>query len=263
MTIAAGDGARYPVLDIHQHIPVHVGEFDRDREARLAFMDHFGIDQACVSPPVLAPHPIPSYELNRRVSAYARESPERFPFTLGTVDIRGDETELRELESFQERGLCGVVWHHMFQGTFLDDPRMMDALEYCDANGLPAFIHVITGSLLESPWRLARVCERFPGVSFVAMDALSSPHQADWTIEMARNLPNLLVDTAVLASYGNAVEKFAEAVGSDRLLVGTDFEASPKAFSFPYAIFEVLHSSLSADAKHDVLARNARRLLVS
>jgi predicted TIM-barrel fold metal-dependent hydrolase len=261
VTVSADDGTRYSVLDVHQHISIEVGEFDRDRPARLAFMDRFGIDQACLSPPNLAPRTISSHELNRRVSAYAKTAPERFPFALGTIDVRGGDAELEELGSFPSLGLCGVVWHHMFQGAFLDHPLMTSALEYCEATRLPAFIHVITGSLLESPWRLGRLCERFPKVSFVAMDALSSPHQADWTIEMARHLPNLFADTAVLASFGNAVEKFAEAVGPERLLLGTDFETNPKAFSFPYALYEILHSSLPADAKQEVLGASARRLL--
>lgn len=262
MTIAAG-GGEFRVLDVHQHIPAEPGEFERDRSARLAFMDRFGIDQACVSPPVLVSHTLRSGDLNQRVSDYARGCPDRFPLALGTIDVRGGEAELLELESFARLGLKGVVWHHMFQGTFLDHPLMEPALQFCDRAGLAAFVHVIAGSLLEAPWRLARLCERFPAVSFVAMDALSSPHQADWAIELAAHLPNLYADTAVLASYGNAVEKFAERVGADRLLLGTDFDTLPKAFSFPYSLFEVAHSSLDADAKEKVLAGNARRLLAA
>jgi predicted TIM-barrel fold metal-dependent hydrolase len=151
----------------------------------------------------------------------------------------------------------------MFQGAFIDDPRIIPALAYCNRTGLPAFIHVVTGSLLEAPWRLARLCERFPHVRFVAMDALSSPHHADWCIEMARRLPNLFADTGLLASYGNPIEKFVDAVGPDRLLLGTDLETAPKSFSFPYAVYEVLHASLPRDTKQAVLAGNARRLLAA
>jgi len=264
MSVSVADGAEtYFVLDVHQHIPIEEDAFERDRIQRVAFMDRFGIDQACVSPPVLPPRSVSTAELNMRVNAYARALPDRFPFALGTIDIRGGEAELRELESFQSLGLRGVVWHHMFQGAFLDHPQMTLALEYCRRTGLAAFVHVIAGSLQESLWRLARLCEDFPEVSFVAMDALSSPHQADWAIEVGRRFPNLFADTGVLASYGNAVERFTAAVGPTRLLLGTDFDTSPKAFSFPYAVFEVVHSTLSAQAKQDVLAGNARRLLGS
>ncbi|MGH7862035.1 MAG: amidohydrolase family protein [Candidatus Dormibacteraceae bacterium] len=262
--MAVADGSNsYAVLDVHQHVPVDEEAFEQDRIARVGFMDRFGIDQACVSPPVLPPRRVSTADLNRGVSHYARAFPDRFPFALGTMDIRGGDKELQELESFRRLGLSGVVWHHMFQGAFLDHPLMSSALEYCRRAGLPAFIHVMAGSLLESMWRLGRLCEAFPEVSFVAMDALSTPHQADWAIEAACHFPNLFADTGVLTSYGNPVERFAAAVGPERLLLGTDFDTSPKAFNFPYAVYEVVHSTLTTRAKQDVLAGNARRLLGS
>jgi predicted TIM-barrel fold metal-dependent hydrolase len=262
VTIAA-DGDDFQVLDIHQHIPAEPGEFERDRSARLAFMDRFGIDQACVSPPVLAPRTVSSAELNRRVSAYASARPDRFPVAFGTIDVRGGDAELALLENFSELRLRGVVWHHMFQGAFLDHAAMDPALEFCAGHRLVALIHVIVGSLAESPWRLARLCERHPTATFVALDGLSSPHQADWTIELAAHLPNLFADTGVLSSFGNAVEKFAERVGSDRLLLGTDFDTLPKSFSFPYPLYEVAYSSLDGPAKQNILAGNARRILAA
>lgn len=260
MSVADGEGRQYRVVDVHQHIPAGRDHFAADLAARVEFMDRFGIDEACVSPPVLASRSITTRELNRGVAEYVRQYPERFPYGLGTIDVRGGEAELKELDVIRDLGLRGVVWHHMFQGAFLDHPLMEEALRHCERQHLPAFIHVIVGSLLESPWRLARLCDRFPGVTFVALDGLSSPHHATWMIELARECRNLMLDTAVLTSYGNPIERFVEANGGERLLLGTDFDVDPKPFSFPYPIHEILHSSLNPSVKAEALGENARAL---
>ena len=262
MTIVSDSNA-FEVLDVHQHIPLEMGEFERDRSARLAFMDKFGIDQACVSPPVMPPHTVSTGELNQRVCAYSEARPDRFPYAFGTIDTRGGDAELYQLESFARLRLRGVTWHHAFQGTFLDHPSMDPVLTFCASHQLLAIVHLIVGSLLESPWRLARLCERHQSVTFVALDGLSSPHHAEWTIEMASHLPNLYVDTGVLSSFGNPVEKFVDRIGPDRLLLGTDLDTLPKSFNFPYPLFEVAHSSLAAQDKCKILADNTRRLLTA
>jgi predicted TIM-barrel fold metal-dependent hydrolase len=260
VSVSDVDGREYRVIDVHQHVPADVRRFEVDLVARLEFMDRFGIDQAILSPPVLASGTVSSAESNRRVVEYMALCPDRFPYGLGTIDLRAGEVEVDELQLIQDLGLSGVVWHHMFQGVFLDHPVMNDVLGHCGRLGLPAFVHVIVGSLLESPWRLARLCEMMPHVTFVALDGLSSPHHAAWMIDLAHHCPNLMLDTAVLTSYGNPVERFVEANGSERLLLGTDFECEPKPFSFPYPLYEIVHASLDATQRAQILGDNAHSL---
>src|SRR4051812_42750635 len=119
--VAACDpqGRAYAVLDVHQHVPVEPDAWDHDLAERLAFMDRFGIQEACVLPPAVRP-PGESVEvLNERVAAYREREPTRFPVALGTADLMAAEATRRgQVRQLRELGLSGVIWHHMFDGQF-------------------------------------------------------------------------------------------------------------------------------------------------
>jgi predicted TIM-barrel fold metal-dependent hydrolase len=255
------EGNEYAVLDIHQHLPMDPSAWDGDLRARLAFMDRFGIAEACLLPPSLR-NGVPAHTLNERVAEYRRRAPERFPVAMGTTELQAEpRVRLRQLRGLKELGLSGVVWHHMFEGEFMDWPATIEAVDFCASEGLQVVVHAIVGSLAEAPWRLGRICRRFSEVNVIALDALSSPHHGQAMIELASDHPNLVLDTSVLTSFGNLVERFVDANGPDRLVFGTDFEANPKSFSFPYPLAEVLHCELSVESKARILRGNLARIL--
>jgi len=57
------------------------------------------------------------------------------------------------------------------------------------------------------------------------------------------------------------LETFVARVGAERLLLGTDFYSSPKLFSHPFPLYEILASDLSDADCALALGGNARRLL--
>jgi len=256
------DGNEYAVLDIHQHLPMDPSGWDADLAARLAFMDRFGIAQACLLPPSIRDNGAGADALNERVAAYRDRRPDRFPVAMGTTELRAAPRErLAQLEHLKGLGLSGVIWHHMFEGDFLDWPATLETVEFCAAEGLQVVVHVIVGSLLEAPWRLGRICRRYPEATFIALDGLSSPHHGQLMIDLASEHPNLVLDTSVLSSFGNLVERFVAANGAGRLVLGTDFEANPKSFAFPYPLAEVLHADLTVEDKALILRGNIARIL--
>jgi predicted TIM-barrel fold metal-dependent hydrolase len=254
------EGNEYAVLDVHQHVPTDAAAWDSDLRERLIFMDRFGISQACVLPPAVRPAGATVDAMNESVSAYQRATPDRFPVALGTVDLMVDEKTRRgQVGRLRDLGLSGVIWHHMFDGQFMDWPSTCEAIDECRALDLRVFVHVMVGSLLEAPWRLGKLCEQFPDLRIVALDGLSSPHHGQAMIELARQYPQLVLDTSVLATFGNLLRRFVEVNGDERLVFGTDFE--PNAFSFPYPLAEILHNpALGPESRAKVLRHNAARV---
>jgi predicted TIM-barrel fold metal-dependent hydrolase len=253
------DGTGYRVVDVHQHLSDDADDDRADACARRRFMDRFGIDAAFLLPPVLGSARASADRLNERVASYCEIDRERFPVGIGTVELGASErATLGQVRRAGELGLQGIAWHHLFLGEFLDSPATVRAVEVCCAAGVDVFfVHVVASSLLEAPWRLSRLCGHFPDVTFVVLDGLSSPHHGQGMIELARSHRNVVLDTAVLSSYGNLVERFVEANGDDRLVFGSDYAVVPKPFCFPYSLAEILHSDLPTASKARILSDNA------
>jgi predicted TIM-barrel fold metal-dependent hydrolase len=255
------EGNSYKTFDIHQHISYDGALDDGDLHARLGFMDRFGITQSCLLAPARRAPGHSVEENNDRLASYRKRQPERFPVAVGTIDLRAAEAaQMDQLDQLFALGLRGVVWHHLLEGEFLDSTATARTIAACKERQLNVFLHVVAGSLTEGVWRLHNLCELFPDTTIVALDGLSAPDHGLAMISLAHDHENLVLDTGVLSSFGNLVERFVEVNGDDRLMLGTDFCATPKGFSFPYALAEILYSGLSPVSKAKILFDNARRL---
>jgi hypothetical protein len=265
---------QFPVLDLHHHLGPDECSLATDPTSsspvfpeRIAIMDRFGIDQAVLMPPNSASGG-PSMSLaNDCVAAAVRREPARFPAGVARIDLAEGLTAAKsELHrAAEELGLRGAVWHHRFQGVFLDHPDMPELVRTCGTLGLPAFIHVIEGSSLESPWRLERILESVADGAVVALDAFSSWDRAGEITAIAGRHDNLWCELGALSAVaGNHVERYVETVGPERLLLGTDlFMAGGRSMTYqvPFAVLEVVHLNLGAAAKRAILYDNAAGLL--
>lgn len=248
------------VVDVHQHLRCHDHVDEADLADRIDFLDRFGIDQACLSPPSVPPPDSSARQMNRVVAEYRRRDAARFPAAFGVVEMSASlDEQLVQLQEMAELGLSGVIWHHMFAGAYLDSPATLTLAEHADTLGLTVFVHTIVGSLLEAPWRLNAICERAPEAPIVVLDGLSGFHHGLSVIELAQRWPQIHLDTAVLCAYGNLLERAVDALGDERILFGSDY--AQDAFRFPYALGEITHARLPEASRARILGGNARRLL--
>ncbi len=267
---------QFRIFDLHHHVGSlemvaqagerrSAGDPAEDARIRLAFMDAHGIEQALLMPANGYPTPdgiADTRRVNDAMALYRDRHPDRFPAALGTVSPLEGDGSLDEIDRcIDELGMRGIVWHHRFQGTAIDHPRMTLLLERLQRHDVPAFIHIIADSKLESPWKLEMIADRFPALTFVALDGFSSPDHAHWMPYLASKHPNIVFDTGVMVPVSHMVENFVRTVGADRLLLGTDFYSSPKLFSHPFPVYELLASDISDEDCSKILGDNARRLL--
>jgi len=262
------------IIDAHQHLgnmPINPQateplDLKRNLAKRIGFMDRFGIDQAIMLPSNAQAAPRGAEDrarANDMIAEYIARAPGRLIAGLGTVHPADGDLALEEVvRCVRDLGLRGIVWHHRFLGVRIDHPGMHAILDLLAELRVPAFVHVIAESQLESPWRLEGVAEAHPDVQFVALDGFSSADHAGWMFQIARRRANIHFDTGVATSVGHKFREFIEELGPDRLLLGTDLYCEPELFAAPFPLLEIRdHLDLSEHVKAQVLGGNISRLL--
>ncbi len=190
--------------------------------------------------------------------------PDRFLCGVAHVDLGAGAAECARVidQAVTGLGLRGVAWHHRFQGAYLDHPAMPGLLRQCARLGVPALIHVISGSGLEAAWRLGALLRACPDTTICALNAFSSTEQAGEVTELARHHGNLVCDLGAMISVaGWLIRRFVNTVGPGRLVFGTDLYMTPRTWYAPGPLYEVLHMDIPAAAKQQILAGNAVTML--
>lgn len=195
------------------------------------------------------------------VNNFAVESQSGNLFCFGSV-FPMSENALEEMERIKAMGLYGVKFHPDYQGFLLEDPHALPLYAKAEKLGLPVAFH--TGFDPCSPYlihchpaALARVAERFPGLTIIAahMGGMELPRDA------ARYLAgreNVYFDTAFASHFLNP-EQFTELVrlhGVDRVLFATDCPWS----TVPDELALLRAANLTEEEREKIAWKNAARL---
>jgi uncharacterized protein len=241
-----------PILDLHHH----VGALDAgggasgetrvhdDRASRVELLDSLGITAAAVMPSLqyLRPHGIiDTQRVNDAIADYRDADIRRFPLAFGTTEpLHGEEIAREEIRrAVRDRGLDGVVWHHRFHGVFLDDRRMHPLLDECEAQGVPALVHLFGESDMEAPHALEAIAEAHPALTFIALDAFSGYEQTAAVLGVARRCPNVYLETAGCVPLTRVLGRVIAELGPERLLFGTDCYTEPRMWNEPTGFREL------------------------
>lgn len=242
--------------------PDEPDDAERD-DPRASFMDEHHIDGVFVLPGATGVTAASAPGMNDGVASYRAGNPDKFIAGFATCDPTDVDAAVREIDrAVAELDTDGFVFHHHFQGTIINDQRMWPILAAIQRHRRPVFIHIVSGSILEDPWRLTELAESFPEVTFVGLDGFSSPGVAGEMVGIAQRCPNVLFDTALLTSVAHGLEQFIESVGPDRLLLGTDFYTSPRLYQVPFPLYELINLGLADDELAAILGGNAKRLIL-
>ncbi|MCL8207335.1 MAG: amidohydrolase family protein [Actinomycetia bacterium] len=261
------------IVDVHHHVGVlslsevrgtKVEPF-ADLSSRLALMDEHGIAQACLFPANSYPQAqgiLDTQRQNDYIAEYRARRPDRFPAACAVVEPLHGEAAVREVRRvFEELGVNGLVFHHRFQGGPINAANMYPILDAARGYHRPIFVHVIAESQLESPWRLEELADAYPDVTFVALDAFSSPSQSQWMSYIATKHANIYFETGAMTSVGNRLAMFLARHGSDRLIYGSDCYMTPRGYAVPHPKNELLALGLARDDLERIFWRNAYRVL--
>ena len=253
---SSGRSADCPVIDVHGHMgPWPAIWFPRgDTDSMIHTMDQCGVrllvfchHGALMSPDIG----------NAANVAAVRQYPGRLRAYLGINPHYPDVTaaDLAAFDGLRDVfvGLKLLSDYHLVPW---DDRAYEPAWRFADDRGLIVLGHTWRGSPFDGPEQIRRAAERYPNIRLLLGHSINN----DWpaAAEIAAAFPNVYLElTSVMRNRG-AVEGFVAAGLSGKLLFGTDLPW----FDPHHEIGCLLSADISDDDRHNILHRNAERLLV-
>ncbi len=259
------------ICDIHHHLgslsggSLQEGEgwMDRDYASRLAMMDENHVDFVAILAAtgyIQADGIKATMRVNDTIAEYRRRDPKRFPVAAGIVEPLHGSASLAELERIKhELHLEGVVWHSRFQGVAVDHQLMRPLLKKVAELRLVPFLHTNGESNLEAAWRLERLANEFPEITFIALDGFWGSAHSQMVLEIAKRTPNIIWDNSGGHRQG-FLRRFVEEAGSHKLVLGSTYYSSPPSYRKNRELEAILESGMREEDMANVLALNVKRL---
>ena len=272
-----GYSSTCPLIDVHCHMGSFPGIYlpNASPEAMLRTKKRYGVKRLVAVPhPAMLADPV-------RGNAWMQEVIDTYPDDfLGYWAINPHYQDLihEGVHNFENtRGFVGFKFLPDYHAYPLDGPRYEPVLEYANDRRLLVLIHTWGLSAFNSPKQVARVAERFPN----AVLLMGHSGYGEWDVSLAigRDYPNAYLEltcvyaahdwsvlpggsTAVLPMLGclsvnGIIERMVEVATSKKILYGTDLPW----YSPMYAAGSILFAHIDDEARHDILHRNAERLL--
>jgi uncharacterized protein len=177
----------------------------------------------------------------------------------------------------QARGFVGLKLLPDYHTCALTDRKYADALAFAEERGLLVLIHTWGGSAFNPPEMVAEVAARYPHARFL----MGHSGFGAWEVStaIARDLPNAYLElTAVYIAHdfsqqpsgsgtpvalpsclsvNGIIEYMVQRATSKKVIFGTDMPW----YSPHFVAGAVLFARIDDEARHDILHRNAERLL--
>lgn len=272
-----GRSERCPLIDMHGHWAPFGGSFlpCASEQNMLESLHRTGVKHiVCSSSDALLADP----ECGNRVMEKAIA---RSPDVLSgywSVNPNYPNLAARAPEDLQKsNGFVGFKFLPDYHAYPVTGDRYRSALEHANEKSLLVLVHTWGGSTFDSPQMLGEVAAKYPRANFL----MGHSGYGDWvaSVRIARELSNVFLElTAVYAAHDFAMqpngsgtplallscmqvngilEYMVSEAGSNKVVFGTDMPW----YSPHYAAGAVLYAKISDDARHDILHRNAERLL--
>lgn len=238
-----------PYIDVHGHFGTwmetavpHSLDYDRV----IAEMDRWGCDQVWMS----ASEPgfgAPMRDKNDTVLALAQAHPDRIlPYC--TLSANEPDRCLAELQRCLAYPRCiGVKMHRYEQPAYtLKSDVIQPILAILNERRLVYINHAFI-NLPDLEWALAR----YPNLTFI------NGHMAHHLMELAERFANLYVCSCAAMLPDEMAGVVRRAGGSEKLLVGSDFNL----FCLAFGPGMLAYSNMKEEDKLNILGRNALRIL--
>ena len=240
------------VIDFHGHQSPwdFLGAFD-DAPTMLGAMDACGIDRACLFNIWHIDAHIGHEELAKFVSRH----PSRFigfAYASALSDNMVEETR-RVLDQHK---FAAIKTYPPSGNIPINDPRWDQLYDLANERELALITHTGMEPAAE-PKYLADVAPRFPRVKFVAGHSGNIASQRRQAIEVAKQYPNIYLETCSSFRTPGVIEQLVKEARSDRILFGSDIPVmDPRC-----QIGKIITADISDDDKRLILGQNAKRLL--
>ena len=252
-----GRSDAWPVIDMHGHMGPWPGIwFPRaSAESMVHTMDQAGVRMLCFCHHAALLSP----DIGNAANVEAvRKFPDRLRAYFG-INPHYPEMIARDLAGWDDHRdvYVGIKLLSGYHGVAMDAPAYEAAWRFADEHKLLALCHTWGNTQFNSRSHVSHVAQRYPNVRILMGHSLYGCW--DDAIAVGREFPHVYLElTSVLRNRG-VLESFVEAGLSGQILFGTDLP-----WFDPHAdIGAVLGADITDGDRHNILHRNAERLLAS
>lgn len=224
-------------------------------DSLVKLMDKHGIDKACLSSWSHIYDPVRG---NDEVFQAMQKHPKRIiGFCVLSPRLRshGGRDMAGEIDRcVQKFGMKGIKVHPLANEFYADSPALDPALEKAKEYGLPVLFHSGTDSH-SHPRVLGNTAKRHPDVN-ILLGHMGQEACFD-AIDVARENPNIFLDTTYSPDYRGLIELAVKQVGADRIVWGSDIPALEVAVE----LMKVKCVDISEKEKSMIMGGNMARIL--
>ncbi|MBO3803303.1 MAG: amidohydrolase family protein [Candidatus Brockarchaeota archaeon] len=249
-----GRSSSCPVIDMHGHYGPFQGIYfpSSSAEAMVKTMDRAGVRMiVCSSHASL----IDPGRGNPLMAEVVKKYPDRFR-AYWAVNPNYPKIIERDLLDYEKReGFVGFKFLADYHKYPITGPNYRPVLEYANRRGLLVLVHTWGHSEFDSPSHLAEIAERYPEAKFL----MGHSGYGEWekSVSVSREHANVYLELTAAYAVNGYVEKMVNEAGSEKILFGTDLPW----FDPHYGIGCILFSRIDDGDRHDILHRNAEKLL--
>ena len=242
-----------PVIDMHQHMGPFQGIYlpNSSAEAMIRTMDRCGVKMGvfCSHAALIDP------EENVRMVDVIERYPDRFR-AYWCINPNYPERIEDDLDRFSRmKGFVGFKFLSDYHKYPITGANYKPALEYADENELLILMHTWGGSPYDSPAHVEKIAKKYHKVKIL----MGHSGFGEWekSIQVARDYPNVYLELTAAVRVNGLIELMVRGAGSEKILFGTDLPW----FDPHHGIGCILYSRITDEDRHNILHRNAERLL--
>jgi len=192
---------------------------------------------------------------NIEMTKVVQRYPQRFR-AYWVVNPNYPERMQRELSEFAETdGFVGFKFLSDYHKYPVTGTGYEPALRYADEHGLLVLMHTWGHSSYDSPSLVEQVAERY--TNLVLLMGHSGYGEWEKAIQVAQQYLNVYLELTAAYSVNGVIESMVRQAGSHKIVFGTDLPW----FDPHYGIGCVLFSRITDEDRHNILHRNAERLI--
>lgn len=272
-----GRSVACPIIDMHGHIGPFYGAYlpSAPLDRMLRSLERCGVQRI-----VCSHHVAISYDVERGnalIQDVIDAHPDKF---LGYWVINPNYPDIieKDLRTFdQRRGFVGIKFWPDYHLVPVTSPKYAPALEYANEHDLLVMVHTWGESPFDAPGLVGQIAQRYPKARFL----MAHCGHGEWetAVSIARDLPNVYLDLTSVpnphdftlmpggslmprapvggAQVNGIIEYMVETAGSKKVVFGSDLPW----YSQHYHAGAILFARITDEARHDILHRNAERLL--
>jgi len=249
-----GKSESCPVYDMHAHYgPSRVIWFPtQDADTMVRTMDQCGVRML-----FLVSHT--SLSDPRRGNPINVEAVRRHPDRLRAywaINPNYPKVIAADLKEFpKSKEFIGFKFLSDYHRYPIDGENYRPVLEYAEATRGLILMHTWGFSQYDGPKLVEKVAQKYPNVTILM--GHSGCGEWDVSIRVAREHPNVYLELTGVAHPPGVIEKLVAGAGSHKMLFGTDMPW----FDPHYLIGCLLFARITDDDRHNILHRNAEKLL--